>query len=97
VVYTVVLIDPADDDDADVNLLREMARTTGGRMFAPRTAAELPDVFAQIAADIRDTYTIGYVSTSTLRDGAFRRIQIGVNAPSRRVTVRTRPGYLANP
>ena len=45
--------------------------------------------------DIRHAYTLGYVSTNSARDGAFRKIRLVVQSPDRRrLIVRTRSGYL---
>jgi hypothetical protein len=53
-------------------------------------------VLQRIAQDIRHTYTLGYVSTNNVRDGAFRQIRMIVQSPDRRrLVVRTRNGYLA--
>jgi len=96
VVYTVALIDPV-DSDADPKRLARIARTSGGESFAPRDASQVTEVLQRIALDIRRTYTIGYVSTNTARDGTFRRLRVVVDPPDHRaVRVRTRAGYVAD-
>ena len=97
VIYTVALADPA-DNDANPRLLGRIAQANGGEAFRPRSVDDITDVLQHIARDIRHTYTIGYVSTNPVRDGAFRRIRLVVQSPDhRRLFVRTRSGYLASP
>jgi Ca-activated chloride channel family protein len=95
VIYTVALMDPV-ERDANPGLLRRIARANGGEAFAPRKADDIHEVLQHIARDIRHTYTLGYVSTNSARDGALRQIRLIVQSPDRRrLVVRTRSGYLA--
>jgi VWFA-related protein len=95
VIYTVALVDPV-ERDTNPGLLRRIAQANGGEAFAPRNADDITEVLQHIARDIRHTYTLGYVSTNSARDGAFRRIRLIVHSPDRRrLVVRTRSGYLA--
>ena len=95
VIYTVALVDPV-ERDTNPGLLRRIAEANGGEAFAPRNAEDIPEVLRHIARDIRHTYTLGYVSTNSARDGAFRQIRLIVQSPDRRrLVVRTRRGYLA--
>jgi Ca-activated chloride channel family protein len=97
VIYTVAIVEPA-DNDANPRLLRRIAQANGGEAFRPRSVDDITDVLQHIARDIRHTYTIGYVSTNPARDGALRRIRLIVQSPDhRRLFVRTRSGYLASP
>jgi Ca-activated chloride channel family protein len=95
VIYTVALVDPV-ERDTNPGLLRRIAQANGGEAFVPRNADDITEVLQHIARDIRHTYTLGYVSTNSARDGAFRRIRLIVHSPDRRrLVVRTRSGYLA--
>jgi VWFA-related protein len=95
VIYTVALVD-AVERDTNPRLLRRIAQANGGEAFAPRNADDITEVLQHIARDIRHTYTLGYVSTNSARDGAFRQIRLIVQPPDRRrLVVRTRSGYLA--
>jgi Ca-activated chloride channel homolog len=96
VIYTVALVDPV-ERDTNPGLLRRIAQANGGEAFAPRNADDITEVLRHIARDIRHTYTLGYVSTNSARDGAFRKIRLIVQSPDRRrLIVRTRSGYLAS-
>jgi Ca-activated chloride channel homolog len=97
VIYTIALVLPG-VRDANPTLLKELAHASGGESFRPDTTApqEIADALGQIARDIRHTYTIGYTSTNTARDGAFRRVRVVVQAPpGRPLVVRSRAGYVA--
>jgi Ca-activated chloride channel homolog len=94
-IYTVGIIDPL-ERDANPGLLRRLADATGGASFFPRGVDDVGDVLQKIADDIRHSYTLGYVSTNSARDGKFRRIRVVVNDPDRRsLRVRARDGYRA--
>jgi len=97
VIYTIALVIPG-VRDANPTLLKELAQASGGESFRPNAGAphEIAEVLGQIARDIRHTYTIGYTSTNTARDGAFRRVRVVVRAPpGRPLVVRSRGGYIA--
>jgi hypothetical protein len=88
-------VDPL-ERDANPKLLKLIARASGGEAFAPRDIREITEVLRHIARDIRQTYTIGYVSTNSARHGAFRPVRVIVDAPNRRrLVVRTLCGYLS--
>jgi len=92
-IYTIGLFD---DDDLDRNpgVLKDLARTTGGERFLPRSAGELLSTCEKIAREIRGGYTIGYVPPA--RDGAYHRVKVEIDpAAARHLKVRTRPGYFA--
>jgi Ca-activated chloride channel family protein len=74
--------------------LHTLARESGGRLFTPRTARELPAIYDAIAEELSHQYVIGYLPSQGA-DGTFRRISVGVLQP--RVGVaRTRAGYYAD-
>ncbi len=73
--------------------LREMAGRSGGEVYRADSLQSLPEVFAIIAAELRNQYSLGYYSSNAARDGKFRRIKVAVSR--REVVVRSRPGYRA--
>jgi Ca-activated chloride channel family protein len=92
-IYTVALSDPL-DRDANPKRLRQLADASGGDAFEPEDTSRISDVLRQIARDIRNTYTIGYVPTNTARNGRFRRVRVEARAADgRKLSVRTREGY----
>lgn len=95
VVYTIALIEPG-MRGTNPKLLEELSQSTGGRSFRPSRARDLPDILRDIALEIRHTYTIGYSSSNTARDGGYRRVRVVVTAPpGRPLVVRSRTGYVA--
>jgi VWFA-related protein len=94
VVYTVALLDPT-ERDANPAVLKRLAEASGGEAFKPDSTREIVQVLQRVAQDIRHTYTLGYASSNTSRDGAFRQIRVTVDSPDRRLNVRTRRGYPA--
>jgi Ca-activated chloride channel family protein len=73
--------------------IRTLAEITGGLAFFPTVIKDLDGTYDKIAAEIRGQFTLGYLSTNTKADGAWRKVEIKVNRPG--VKVRTRQGYFA--
>jgi Ca-activated chloride channel family protein len=73
--------------------LRQLAQETGGRLFMPKRPLDLADVYTQIANELTSQYVIGYLSTNTRADGAWRRISVRIQRPN--LQARTRAGYYA--
>ena len=96
VIYSVALVDPG-DHDARPQVLKQLARETGGRAFTPRRAADVLTAFEQIAREIRAGYTIGFSPADT-RDGGFHAIRVVADSGGgSQLIVRTRAGYYAGP
>jgi Ca-activated chloride channel family protein len=73
--------------------LRKLAYETGGRVLYPNTFGQLDNIYAEVDEELRNQYTLGYVSSNQVKDGSYRRIQVSVDAPD--ITVSARPGYYA--
>jgi Ca-activated chloride channel family protein len=96
-VYAVAIYDP-DDRDRDPGFLRRLAAITGGEAFFPGTIKELPGISARIAAALRNRYAIGITPFDTRLDGTVRRLRVeAVDAEGRRLAVRARTQYIAEP
>ena len=63
------------------NQMNTFARLTGGRAYFPRFEGELPEIFRDVAADIRNQYTITYHPTNTKLDGTYRKLKVELQAP----------------
>ena len=75
-------------------LLRELSRTTGGRVIQPESFDDLQAAFTQVAEELRHQYGFAYVSDNVTRDGKWRQIDVNVrNRPDLRI--RPREGYYA--
>jgi Ca-activated chloride channel homolog len=74
-------------------VLRQLSQETGGRVFFPTSASELPRIYEQIADELSSQYSIAYSSKNPHRNGAWRRITVRVGRAGS--TARTRQGYYA--
>ncbi len=93
VIYAIGLVGDSHEEE-NPGLLRRLAKNTGGIAFFPRSVDSVLDISKQIAADLREQYTLGYVPEGRAGDTSFRRIAVKVTAPGGgRWHVRTRLGY----
>jgi len=74
--------------------LRKIAYETGGRGLYPNTFGQLDNIYAQVDEELRNQYTLGYISTNTAKDGGYRRIEVKVDSADG--VVSARPGYYAS-
>jgi len=97
-IYTISLRGSKDDlkkqkySDAKYEL-EKLSGETGGSSFAPEQSKDLSGIYEQIAIELKSQYNIGYVSTNTNSDGAWRRLQIRCDREGS--AVRSRIGYYA--
>jgi Ca-activated chloride channel homolog len=76
--------------------LTRMAQITGGQAFFPSNVKELDKIYDKIQREIAARYSLGYVSSDTRKDGAWRKVTIKVKRPDLKdVKLRTRTGYFA--
>jgi VWFA-related protein len=75
------------------DLLRHIAVESGGRAFFPFREEQLPDVHAQIAADVQIRYVLTYTPKNQKLDGRWRTITVETNDPSH--VIKARRGYTA--
>jgi len=73
--------------------LKQLADKSGGRLLRADTLGSLPDAFAQIAAELRTQYMLGYYPLNKDRDERYRKIKVATTRKN--VAIRARPGYLA--
>jgi Ca-activated chloride channel family protein len=62
-------------------ILEEIAQSTGGKAFFPKSGAELEEITTRIALELRHQYSIGYSPTNVKRDGQWHKIKISVKPP----------------
>jgi VWFA-related protein len=63
------------------NEMNTFAKMTGGRWYHPRFEGEFPEIFRDIATDIRNQYVISYKPTNSKQDGTFRKLKVEVQGP----------------
>lgn len=74
-------------------LFEGLADETGGASFYPQKLEELPLMFARVADELRNMYSIGYIPTNKARDGKWREIEIETDRSG--TNVRAKRGYYA--
>lgn len=96
-IYTIGLFDP-EDEDRNPNVLRKLAKVSGGEFFQPATLNDVLPVFHKISADIRHRYSIGYVPADIGKNRTVRSVRVtAVTKERRRLVVRTRTAYTVVP
>ena len=71
--------------------LKSLAQRTGGKLVRADTLKSLPEAFAEIAAELRTQYSLGYYPTNKERDDRYRKIKVSTTRKD--VVIRARPGY----
>jgi VWFA-related protein len=80
-----------DANFASQETLTTLSGDTGGKAFLDTN--DLGQVFDRVQRDTSVYYVLGYKSSSPLRDGRYRRIQVKVNRPG--LNLEFRKGYYA--
>lgn len=76
--------------------LQLIAQTTGGFALFPHQPEDLDGMYDRIVREVRARYSLGYLSTNTRTDGAWRKVEVRLKRPDLKgVKVRTRSGYYA--
>jgi Ca-activated chloride channel family protein len=75
--------------------LNTVTRESGGRLFAPKTARDLPGIYTAIAEELFSQYDLGYTPLRTVGNGDFRRVVVRLR-PQTNALARTRTGYIAS-
>jgi Ca-activated chloride channel family protein len=78
-------------------ILEEIAQSTGGKAFFPKSGAELEEITTRIALELRHQYSIGYSPTNVKRDGQWHKIKVSVKPPRgwSNLRVKHKEGYYA--
>jgi len=76
--------------------LERVATLTGGQAYFPGVAKDLEGVFEKIRQEMAARYALGYLSSDTRTDGAWRSVDIKLlRKDLKGVRIRTRAGYFA--
>ena len=73
--------------------LRQLAEATGGQAFFPAAMKEVEHAYDKVLAEVKGQYHLGYQSTNSTTDGAWRKVEVRVKKPD--VRIRSRKGYFA--
>jgi VWFA-related protein len=92
-IYCIGLVNESGEEE-NPGILEKLSKVTGGITFLTRRSDEVAEISKQIARDLREQYTLGYVPPQKNGRDSFRKIRVEVSAPGGgKVRVRTRPGY----
>jgi Ca-activated chloride channel family protein len=76
--------------------LQLISEDTGARAFFPQKVSEINQIVSEVAYELRNQYSIGYISSNTARDGTYRRIKVEIDpAKAAGNHLRYRRGYTA--
>jgi VWFA-related protein len=75
--------------------LKALAERTGGRALRPECVGDVREAFAKVQQELRCRYALSYRPANFVPDGHYRRIQIVVQKPGRKIKVHAREGYFA--
>ena len=84
------------------NVMRSLAEATGGAAFFPRFVGEYPGIYQQVAANLRNEYSLGFVPKVRKLDGKFHKLRVEVppldvthSGKPMKLKVRHKKGYYA--
>jgi Ca-activated chloride channel family protein len=73
--------------------LQDISELTGGHIFLPSAAADLPGIYRSILEELSAQYVLGWVSDDPKQDGRFRKLKVEVKRKG--LKARHRQGYTA--
>ncbi len=92
-IYSIGLVGSAEAEE-NPGLLRRLCKATGGIAYFPGEGESVANVSKEIARDLREQYTLGYVPQIVENSNAFRKLEVKVVAPGKsKLHIRTRQGY----
>jgi len=65
----------------DENEMKTFAKLSGGFAWFPQFTGEIPGIFQDVAAYLRNQYSLSYSPTNRARDGKFRKVKIDLVSP----------------
>ncbi len=75
--------------------MQDLAKMSGGRVFAVADLSEAQSAFRKVADEIGTKYSIGYYPANEKRDGGYRKIKIELKGIPGGAQIRAREGYTA--
>jgi Ca-activated chloride channel family protein len=94
-IYTVGIFDE-EDPERNPRVLEKLAHVSGGAVYFPKTLEQVIPVCRQIAKDVRERYTVGYIPP--LEGKPIRRVKVeAFTEDHKKLIVRTRDSYIFKP
>ncbi len=63
------------------NALTTFAKYSGGEAFFPRFSGQLPGIYRQIASQLRQEYSLGFIPTNPSAKGKYHKLKVELVAP----------------
>jgi Ca-activated chloride channel homolog len=96
-IYSIALLGALGEEENPSVLIR-LCKDTGGVAYFPKPGERVADISKEIARDLREQYTLGYIPRMMNAADSFRKIEVKVTAPGYgKLHVRTRLGYSPAP
>jgi Ca-activated chloride channel family protein len=93
-IYSIALVGTPSDEEENPDVLIRLCKDTGGVAYFPGPHDTVASISKEIARDLREQYTLGYMPQRSGGANSYRKIEVKINAPGRgTLHVRTRPGY----
>lgn len=93
-VYAIGLVERTGSARLELQMrMRQLAEATGGEAFFPQEMTAVEGAYDKVLAEIKGQFHLGYLSTNSNTNGAWRKVEIRVKRPDLRI--RTRKGYFA--
>lgn len=91
-VYAIGLVENTGSARAQMQMtLRQMVEATGGEAFFPSVMKDVESAYDKVLTEINGQYHLGYQSSNTVKNGAWRKVEIRLKRGDLRV--RSRKGY----
>jgi VWFA-related protein len=92
-IYAILFTDGGFGSAEGRNIMQRLAKDTGGSYFEVSKKLGIDQVYALIEEDLRNQYSLGFVSDRPAKGAEFRRLQLTVKRPG--VNIRSRERYWA--
>ena len=79
-------------DVSGTNKMKTLAAETGGIAYFIHDIKQLDETYAQLEKDLRSQYLVAYNAQTTVKDRAYRKVEVKVSKPG--MTVRTIRGFI---
>ncbi len=72
--------------------LEKLVRRSGGRVYEIEGIEQVGPAFADVLAELRDQYALGYYPEPRRNDGSWRRVRVSLSRSD--LKLRVREGYV---
>jgi VWFA-related protein len=76
IVYVLLITDPGSGFASNYGDMNKLSEQTGGRIISVNREGKLDKAFAEIAAELRSQYLLGFTPTNPVNDGKFRKLEV---------------------